>query len=233
MQARHFMVSAALGLAMMTMPALAENRVDGVGWQGMVSAIQAAEFGAIDTDGDGRISPAEWAAFIDGHRAAMRARNIEARVEALFEIGDANGDGQLSRDELAAAMAMLQEERQARLAAWREAGRQIRDEMRGQQRPRAEGERGMRGEQRPRAEGERGMRGKGMPGRAGCARPSSGPRQHAENMFRRIDTDGDGHIDPEEFAAARERWAEGFKRIERRMEGGRVRDGRARANSAD
>ena len=216
MQVRQIMAAGAMALALGAMPALAENRGDGFVGQGLVPAIQAVEFGAIDSDGDGRISPEEWAAFIDEQRAAMRARNIEARVEMLFEIGDTDGDGQLSREELATAMAALQAERQAERAAWREARRQVRDEMRGQRRPRAEGERGAR-----------------MQDRAGRAGLMAGPEQRAERMFQRIDTDGDGYISPEEFDAAPERWAQRFERMERRMEEGRARDGRGRANSAD
>lgn len=194
MQVRQIMAAGALALALGAMPALASSHGGGAVAPGLVPAMQAVDFDAIDTDGDGRISPGEWASFFEEMREAMRARNIEARVEALFAIGDTDGDGQLSRDELAAAMAALQEERQDERAAWREARREVREAMRGERRPRA--------------------------GRAGLM---AGPEERAERMFQRIDTSGDGYITEEEFAAAQARWAQRFKRMERRMERGRAR----------
>lgn len=204
MQIRKMMTASALALVLGALPALAQGGGHGAG-QGAQPALPSAVFDEIDSDGDGRISLEEWAAYLADHRADMRTQRIEARVEAIFEAGDADGDGLLSREELTTALTALRDERMAERQSWRE--------MRGQ----------MRGQMR--AEGQRGR----MMGRM------ASPEDRAERMFQRIDSDDDGYISPEELAAAQERWedraARFEQRLQRRMERGQGRDGRGGART--
>ena len=56
----------------------------------------AQRFNAADTDGNGQIDKAELRARLQDHAA----KKIDKRVEHILERRDANGDGQLSRDEM-------------------------------------------------------------------------------------------------------------------------------------
>ncbi|MCC5986935.1 MAG: EF-hand domain-containing protein [Pararhodobacter sp.] len=220
MRMMQVMTAGALALALGAAPAMAGNRSD-TAQPARMPAMMGADFADIDADGDGRISPEEWAGFLAEGREAMRARMIEARVEALFEAADADGDGLLSREELAAGMEALHAERMAAREARREAWSEARGTERADMRPRARGERGERG----RAGWRHGRMHGRMEGRMGRM---GSPEERAERMFRRIDADGDGYISPEEFTSAQTRWTE---RMERRMQWragrgeGRARDG--------
>lgn len=241
MKMKHIMLAGALVMVAGAMPAMAETGSNRTAGPGLIQALLEVEFAMIDADGDGRISPEEWAGFRADHREAMRAGLIEARVDALFALGDADGDGLLSRDELATAMALLHAERMENRAGWREVHEGMRGRMRGWRnegmhegvrqgtRPRA------RGEARGEARAERSWRSERMHERMQGRMVS--PEQRAERVFHRIDLDGDGFISPEEFAAAQERWAEGFARVDRGMprgmQRGRGGDGRGGANAAD
>ena len=208
MKIRMMMAASAMALALGALPASAQS-----GGPGAMGALPLAVFEAIDSDGDGRISLEEWAAYLEDHRAEMRNERIADRVEAIFEAGDADGDGLLSREELANALTTLRDERMAERRTWRER----RSQMRGEQ------ARQMRGHMR--AEGQRGR----MMGYM------ASPEDRAERMFQRIDSDDDGFISPEELASAQERWedraARFEQRLQRRMERGRGRDGRGRAGN--
>lgn len=218
MRAKQMMAASVLALVLGAVPALAQGSAETV-QPARMAAMMTADFAEIDADGDGRISPEEWATFLTERREAMRARMLDRVVEALFEAGDADGDGLLSPDELATAMQSLHAERMEARAAWREE----RGEMRGEMRPRARGERGMRA--------ERGGRYGRMEGRMGRMGHMAGPGERAERLFQRIDADGDGYISPEELSAAQERWAERVERHGQWRGEGRGRG--LRGNSGD
>lgn len=221
MNIKMMMTASALALALGALPALAQGGGHGAG-PGARPALPSAVFDAIDSDGDGLISLEEWAAYLADHRAVMRSARIEARVEAIFEAGDANGDGLLTREELTEALSRLRDERIAERQSWRERHGSMQGQMRGQMR----GERDGQAERpRERAQGQAGR----MMGRM------ADPEARAERMFRRIDSDGDGFISPEELAAAQERWEDRAQhmteRLQRRMDRGRGRDGRGRSGT--
>lgn len=158
--------------------------------RGGAAALPQASFAEIDADGDGRITLEEWTAFLQARRDAMRAQAVSARVDALFDAAGAGPDDALSRDDMAAAMATLQEragERRAERGAHGRGWRHGRGHDRGAWR--------------------------GYHGRAG----STG--DWAERSFARIDSDGDGAISPQELEAAQERWqARAERRAERMAE---------------
>lgn len=177
-----FSAAAALGAALLSpLPAVAQTGTPG-----------AAAFTAIDTDGDGSISRAEWDTMIErlppGMRMALdraavdpdaRRAAIAADMIARF---DADGDGTLDAGELAAGMATLAEERSARWA-------EMRAEMQAARTGTGWRERGPR----PRAE------------RGSSPRQTMGPLRPE---FETLDADGDGVISRAEFEAARQNWAE-------------------------
>lgn len=188
------MTLTALTLMLSAVPALAQDTTSPRG-----PAMLQTEFADIDTDGDGRITLEEWMAFLADRRDERREQAISARVDALFDAADADADGVLTRDELAAGMAALQERRMAEMTERRaERG--------------AERHGGHRAGYR---HGNRHRHGAhmGHMGRAG----SSG--EWAARSFARIDTNDDGVIVPEEFATAQERWQRyAERRAERRSE---------------
>lgn len=138
--------------------------------------LQNLDFAQIDADAGGSITLAEWRAFTNARMAGRRAAMVEARVAALFE-GDADADGMLSRDELAARIGALADERRAE-----------------------RGER--RGDERGWTHRHHGRRERGE-GRDRSARMGGGdPDQAIVRVFQRIDRDGDGRISPAELDTA-------------------------------
>lgn len=67
------------------------------------AAMEARMFEMLDTDGDGVISPEEWAARTE----VMRRAGPLLRAEAIIERFDTDGDGSLNAEELATAMGEL------------------------------------------------------------------------------------------------------------------------------
>ena len=63
----------------------------------------AANFDAIDRDGNGRITPDEVRAWRTAHRSRPR-NNVPSGLSALLAKADANGDGVLSRSEVASSL---------------------------------------------------------------------------------------------------------------------------------
>jgi Ca2+-binding EF-hand superfamily protein len=80
-------------------PALAQDAGAAAGAQGITMdqfvARQSARIMAADTDGDGRVSRAEFAAL-----ASMRAGKAGRDPERLFDAMDSNHDGYLDKDEI-------------------------------------------------------------------------------------------------------------------------------------
>lgn len=101
----------ALALMLSAAPALTQEPAAARG-PGLLNV----EFSEIDSDADGRITLDEWAAFLAGRRAAMRSHAVDERVDVLFRAADADGDGVLTRSELAAGMIALHEQRMAEMA---------------------------------------------------------------------------------------------------------------------
>lgn len=159
-------------------------------------------FTAADSDGDGTISPAEWAEWsqrvgprMRGARAGASGPRHAERAAAMVRLFDADGDGMLSAEEIETGLAALGELRGS-MAMLGQDGRRGGN-------PAAGGrwsERGDR-ESRDRHFGPRGEGRQDDRGARGQARTMAG-------AFDRIDTDGDGMISREEWQAAMERWSE-------------------------
>lgn len=185
----------------------------------------ATAFAAFDTDGDGQISQAEWDAAMAELPVRLRHGLITAAAgpeaaraaaaAALVSRLDADGDGLLSAEELAAGWEALAEGRAA-MAARQGAGRGEMSDRRGMGmwgEMRADAPRGMRGQMhgKPRGEAGRPMRGEAraeMPAEMRPMRQGMSGGLPPMLAFEAIDTDGDGAISREEFTAAQERWAE-------------------------
>lgn len=88
---------------------IASPAVASAGARGPAAMLQDLDFAQIDADADGAITLPEWRAFATARAEALRAD----RVARLME-GDADGDGLLSPDELAARLGALAEERMER-----------------------------------------------------------------------------------------------------------------------
>ncbi|MEQ8486640.1 MAG: EF-hand domain-containing protein [Pseudomonadales bacterium] len=71
-------------------------------WQARREAAEAELFAALDTDGDGKLSAAEF------DTGRMKEARRDARRERAFARLDRNGDGMLSRDELPDPVARLE-----------------------------------------------------------------------------------------------------------------------------
>jgi len=167
----------------------------------------AFDFSAADADGSGAISRDEWTSYVSDMMEERRSAMFERRAAAMIEAGDTDGDGLLSQEELATAMETRHDAFRERMAERSEARSQTRAERRA---ARAEGQaEGTRSERRAerRAEhrGERHGRGYGPRGHRGHMMT---PESFAERSFDRMDTNSDGEISAEEFAAAQERWAQ-------------------------
>lgn len=97
-------------------PALAAGQREGEHGGGRMMPVPA-EFSTIDTDGDGRISPAEWGAHVEARMAQRRSgwadHRAEHRAGRLFELADVDADGRLDRQELARAIEALARESRA------------------------------------------------------------------------------------------------------------------------
>jgi Ca2+-binding EF-hand superfamily protein len=178
-------------LAIAAAPALADT--ERAGTRGMMPAF---DFQAADTDGDGVLSRAEFAAHVEVQIDAARGARLDRRADAIMAAGDADGDGTLTRDELRTGLAAVHEAQSQRRGEWRERHAETRAERAA---TRAEGERGMRG--------QRGMRHATMRG--------ADRAEMIDRMFDRIDADGDGTISAEELEVAQARWQQ---RVERRGE---------------
>lgn len=162
----------------------------------MAEELRALNFAEIDTNGDGGITIDEWRSFVTARAEARRTAMLDSRVDGLMA-GDTDGDGALSREELAARLTAQQAER-------REAMQAARAER---------GERGERGERRHERRGDHGPRhgrGHGGPGWGMSAEDAD---QRIVRGFQRIDRDGDGRITEAELTRAVERMTE---RLERR-----------------
>ncbi|MGY6536432.1 MAG: EF-hand domain-containing protein [Pararhodobacter sp.] len=185
------MTLTALALMLSAVPALAQETNSPRG-----PVMLQAEFADIDADGDGRISLEEWMAYLAERRDERREQAILARVDALFDAADADADGVLTRDELAAGMATLHERRMAEMT----------------ERRAAHGAERRAGYREGHRHGSRHRHGAHM-GRAGAG------GEWAARSFARIDSNDDGVIVPEELAAAQERWQRhAERRAERRSE---------------
>lgn len=171
--------------------------------------LPAAPFAEIDTDGNGTISPEEWAAHMTARMEARLSQRLGAHADALIQAGDADGDGQLNRDELLAALEAVTAERRAEMGERRGPRHEMRGEgrraeHRGWQGRQGGDERMRRGETRrgemQRGERQRGEMRRGEPRQANAI-------DFSARSFSRIDANNDGAISPEEYASAIE-WME-------------------------
>lgn len=151
----------------------------------------ALDFSALDTDGDGQISRAEFTAGLQAVRDSAGDARI-ARITAEM-LTHANPDGVLGADELRTAleaMATTRQERMSEMRAHRQENRATRQ---------GEGRAERRAEGRAERSGGRQMR------HGGPQALSSEDRM--TSMFDRMDADGDGMISAAEFEVAQSRMA--------------------------
>ena len=149
-----------------------------------------------DTDGDGKVDRDEF----------IKARTAD--LEAAFGRIDSDGDGKIDEAEVKAAA--------ERMRSPGPGGRQGVSRADGPRGRRPDGE----GPRRPDGEGPRRPDGDGPPAQGGewPQRPGSGPG--GEEVFSRLDRDGDGKLSREEFA-------EGMARMREFMQRGGGRPGGA------
>jgi len=199
-----------------TAPALASNERGAA-----VPMMPAFDFATADADADGAITREEWGNYVGDLMQTRRAALFDRRAGQMIEAGDTDGDGLLSRAELASALEARHDafrDRRAERAGQQAGERTERRAERAERR--ADGERaGQQAGERTERRAERAERragGERAEGRGNRPDRGQGPRTHRERMmdpeafaersFRRLDADGDGQISAEEFAAAQERW---------------------------
>lgn len=151
----------------------------------------ALDFYALDTNGDGQISRAEFTAGLQAQRdAAAEARLDSMTAEMLTH---ANPDAVLGEDELRSALDAMATTRQERMSEMRAHRQENRAERQG------EGRAERRAEHRVERGGDQQMR------RAGPQARSAEDR--TTRMFDWMDADGDGMISAAEFEVAQSRMA--------------------------
>lgn len=191
----------ALAAALMAAPAFAQS---GPQSDGAATRPALPAFAEIDGDANGTVTLDEWRAFHTARAETRRAERIEARVSALFEAADADGDGAITREELAAGLQSLDESRREQAAERRG------ERAEGGERRAERGDRGGRAHGAHRQQGPRGHRAGGF----GSAFGADGD-QWLVRSFQMIDRDGDGQITEEEYTRVQERF-------QRRVEGRRA-----------
>lgn len=139
-------------------------------------AMPVLDFATADANGDGGITPDEWAAYAATLMQGRMGQGIASRADALLAAGDANGDGMLTRDELVAAMTSHAEDMHQN---------------------RGEGMRGRHGD----GEGRHGW-GRGHGNHRGADRGDNRGETGFGRAFSRIDRDNNGVISAEELADA-------------------------------
>lgn len=146
------------------------------------SASAPAGFGALDVDGDGGLSPEEFAARKSAH--SMR----------MLQMADVDGDGRVTRDELLTHATARVDDLMARADA--DADGALSPGEIDAARPRWRN--GRRGHDMG-GSGHRGLR--HGPDHADSARGGPRGRRAGAATFDRLDTDGDGLLNPAEWAA--------------------------------
>jgi len=198
------LITLAAALALVAAPAFAATDRGGMG--GMLPAF---DFDAADTDGDGMLSRDEFAAHLAAQGEAMRAARLDRQAAAILEAGDADGDGTLDAEELRAGLEAVHATRMDTQRDWRQR-RAERSDTRAERSENWAKRHADRVDRADRTEGRSGPRGYRH-------RMMWGDRASmVDRMFGRIDTDGDGAISAEEFAAAEARWQ---NRMQRRRPG--------------
>lgn len=147
----------------------------------------ALEFSALDTDGDGHISRAEFTAGVQALRQSAGAARLDQIAAEMMT--HANADGMLGAEELRGALEAMAADRQDRMTEMR-AARQ--DNRAGRH---AEGH----DERRAERGADRQMRRGGPDARSAESRLT--------RMFDRMDADGDGMLSAAEFEVAQSRMA--------------------------